>query len=157
MNVYKTKERIYIEFWTNMVQQRHLCILEWINIKIIEVLSFNSDVLYDKGSHCLLYCPFLTGDFLPTVSSVRQQNSLGHPKKFWVWQHTNSDTWYDNILYDSYKFTVFFYQLAWRTFSEGFWFETMNLWQIFLWRVVFLLISLYFFYKYYRHLQSNII
>ena len=120
MNVYKTKERMFIEFWTNMVQQRHLCILEWINIKIIEVLRFNSHVLYDKGSHCLLYCPFLTGDFLPTISSVRQQNSLGHPKKFWVWQHTNSDTWYDNILYDSYKFTVFFYQLAWRTFSEVF-------------------------------------
>ena len=131
-----------------MVQQRHLCIPEWINIKIIEVLWFNSDILYDEGSHCLLHCPFLTGDFLRTVSSVRQQNSLGHPKKFWVWQHTNSDTWYDNILYDSYKFTVFFYQLARRTFSEGFFFllfETMNLWQIFLWRVVFLLISLYFF------------
>ena len=136
---------MFTEFWTNMVQQRHLCILEWINIKILEVLRFNSDVLYDEGSHCLLHCPFLTGDFLRTVSSVRQQNSLGHPKKFWVWQHTNSDTWYDNILYDSYKFTVFFYQLAWRTFSEGFRFETMNLWQIFLWRVVFLLISLKFF------------
>ena len=105
-----------------MVQQRHLCIPEWINIKIIEVLWFNSDILYDEGSHCLLHCPFLTGDFLRTVSSVRQQNSLGHPKKFWVWQHTNSDTWYDNILYDSYKFTVFFYQLAWRTFSKGFFF-----------------------------------
>ena len=105
-----------------MVQQRHLCIPEWINIKIIEVLWFNSDILYDEGSHCLLHCPFLTGDFLRTVSSLRQQNSSGHPKKFWVWQHTNSDTWYDNILYDSYKFTVFFYQLAWRTFSEGFFF-----------------------------------